>query len=119
MEDLPFKLTETKRRMLSQIAQTPRRVTYFTHKDVGLPLHPEAIRKWLAEMVENGLIFEADQAFHITVLGRQKLDQKNMATQRSYVEGRGTYRTGMGETYQQMRVGAEDFLKYKSKGVRC
>lgn len=114
-----MKLNERLQKLLSAIAQTPRRATYFTHKDIGLPLHPEAIRKWLAEMVENGLIFEADHAFHITVLGRQRLDQKNIATQRSYVEGRGTYRTGMGEHQPPFYRPDSDHSHIKSKGIRC
>lgn len=110
-----MKLNERLRRMLTSIAQSPRRATHFTHGDYNAPMHPEVLNGWLAQLVEAGYCFEAEGAFHITVMGRQALDQGNTAGVRQYVIGKGTY---TGETDQYYRPGS-DHSHIKSKGIRC
>ena len=110
-----MKLNERLRRMLISIAQSPRREQYFTHGDYNAPLHPEVLKGWLSQLVEAGYCFEAEGAYHITVMGRQALDQKNTAGIRQYVIGKGTYK---GETDQYYRPGS-DHSHIKSRGVPC
>jgi len=88
-----MKLNERLRTMLTAIAQSPRKAHYFTHGDRRTPLHPDVLNGWLAQLVEAGYCFEAEQAYHITMMGRNVLDQKDLAGARQYVVGRGTYRT--------------------------
>ena len=111
-----MKLNETKRKMLIAIAQSPRRITYFTNGHYsGVSLSEEAVTNRLTELVEAGFLYEAESCWHITVLGRQKLDQKDTATPRAIVTKGGTY---TGETDQYYRPGS-DHSHIKSKGIRC
>jgi len=114
-----MKLNERLRRMLTSIAQSPRREQYFTHGDYNAPLHPEVLNGWLTQLVEAGYCFEAEGAYHITVMGRQALDQKNTAGVRQYVIGRGTYRTGDGDPQPTFYRPGSDHSHIKSFGQGC
>ena len=110
-----MKLNERLRRMLTSIAQAPRRPMHFTSGAYNSPLHPDVLSNWLTQLVEAGYCFEAEGAYHITVMGRQALDQNNTAGIRQYVIGKGTYK---GETDQYYRPGS-DHSHIKSRGVPC
>jgi len=110
-----MKLNERLRTMLTAIAQSPRRANYFTHGDRRSQIHPDILKTWLDQMCEAGYCFEAEQAYHITTLGRNKLDQKDLAGVRKYVVGKGTY---TGETDQYYRPGS-DHSHIKSRGFSC
>ena len=114
-----MKLNERLRTMLTAIAQSPRRANYFTHGDRRSQIHPDILKTWLDQMCEAGYCFEAEQAYHITTLGRAKLDQKDLAGVRQYVIGRGTYRTGDGEHQPPFYRPGSDHSHIKSHGVRC
>ncbi len=114
-----MKLNERMRRMLSSIAQQPRREHYFTHGDYNAPLNPAVLGGWLVKLVEAGYCFEAEQAYHITMMGRNVLDQKDLAGARQYVVGRGTYRTGDGEHQPPFYRPGSDHSHIKSHGVGC
>lgn len=114
-----MKLNERLRTMLTAIAQSPRKAHYFTHGDRRTPLHPDVLTGWLTQLSEAGYCFEAEGAFHITVMGRQALDQNNTAGIRQYVMGRGTYRTGDGDPQPTFYRPGSDHSHIKSKGVSC
>lgn len=116
---MTFKLDENKRRMLTRIAQQPRRLSFFTHKDIGLPLHPDVIKGWLDKMIEAGLIFEAESNYHITVLGRQRLDAKDVATMRQTVGRHVTYKSGMCDPQPTYYRPGADHSHIKSRGFSC
>lgn len=114
-----MKLNERMRRMLTSIAQSPRREYYFTHGDYNAPLHPGVLNGWLVKLVEAGYCFEAEGAYHITVKGRQALDQNNLAGERKYVVGQRGYKTGDGECQPPFYRPGSDHSHIKSKGVSC
>ena len=115
-----MRLNETKRKMLIAIAQSPRRITYFTNGHYsGVSLSEEAVTNRLTELVEAGLLYEAESCWHITVLGRQKLDQKDTATPRSIVTKGGTYRTGMCDPFHAIQRPGSDHSHLKSRGNLC
>lgn len=114
-----MKLNERLRTMLTAIAQSPRRANYFTHGDRRTPLHPDVLNGWLAQLVEAGYCFEAEQAYHITTLGRNVLDQKDLAGARKYVIGKGRYSTGDGDPQPTFYRPGSDHSHIKSKGIRC
>ena len=114
-----MKLNERLRRMLTSIAQAPRRPMHFTSGAYNSPLHPDVLSNWLTQLVEAGYCFEAKGAYHITVMGRQALDQNNTAGIRQYVIGRGTYRTGDGDPQPTFYRPGSDHSHIKSHGVGC
>ena len=114
-----MKLNERLRRMLSVIAQAPRKEHYFTHGEFNAPIHPEILKGWLNQLVEAGYCFEAESAYHITVMGRQALDQKNTAGMRQYVTGKGRYKTGDGEHQPPFYRPGSDHSHLKSFGHGC
>jgi len=114
-----MKLNERLRTMLTAIAQSPRRANYFTHGDRRTPLHPDVLNGWLAQLVEAGYCFEAEGAYHITVKGRQALDQNNLAGERKYVVGQRGYKTGDGECQPPFYRPGSDHSHIKSHGTRC
>ena len=112
-----MKLNETKRKMLIAIAQSPRRITYFTNGHYsGVSLSEEAVTNRLTELVDAGLLYEAESCWHITMLGRQKLDQKDTATPRAIVTKGGTYRTGMADPFHAIQRPGSDHSHIKSYG---
>jgi len=120
MEDTrpAFRFTDKKRAILTKIAQQPRKYQFFTHaNNLTVAMHPDVTKGWIDEMVAEGLIVNDNDTFHITTMGRQRLDAKITATYRKIPDG--YYRRGMGEVHQEMRPGALDFLKYKSVGQGC
>lgn len=114
-----MKLNERLRTMLTAIAQNPRKANYFTHGDRKNPLHPEVLNGWLNQLCEAGYIFEENESYHITMMGRQALDVRETAGVRQYVVGRGTYRTGDGEHQPPFYRPGSDHSHIKSKGIRC
>jgi len=52
-------------------------------------------------------------------MGIQALDHNNTAGVRQYVTGRGTYRTGDGDTQPTFYRPGSDHSHIKSKGIRC
>lgn len=115
-----MKLNETKRKMLTVIAQSPRRLSYFTNgKDTGVTLREDSITKRLADLVEAGFLYEAESCWHITVLGRQKLDQKDTATPRAIVAKSGHYRTGDSDPFFALPRPGSDHSHLKSRGNLC
>lgn len=115
-----MKLNETKRKMLIAIAQSPRRITYFTNGHYsGVSLSEEAVTNRLIELVDAGLLYEAESCWRITMLGRQKLDQKDTATPRAIVTKGGTYRTGMCDPFHAIQRPGSDHAHLKSYGNLC
>lgn len=115
-----MKLNETKRKMLIAIAQQPRRITYFTNGHYsGVSLSEEAVTNRLTELVEAGFLYEAESCWHITVLGRQKLDQKDTATPRAIVTKGGAYRTGDGDPFFSVPRPGSSHAHLKSYGNLC
>ena len=115
-----MKLNEAKRKMLTVIAQSPRRLSYFTNgKDTCVTLREDSITKRLTELVEAGFLYAADNCWHITALGRQKLDQKDTATPRAIVFKNGTYRTGMCDPFHALQRPGSDHSQIKSRGNLC
>jgi len=105
-------MNEYQRRILSSIAQNPRRL-HDIPDAAKRQIHPDVIAKYIEEMKERGYIFEDNGAFHITVLGRQFMDVKtDVATPRT-MAGLGIYKPAQ----QHYRPGSQDFLKCKSKGM--
>jgi ribosomal protein S19E (S16A) len=109
-----MKLNDRLRTILTSIAQSPRRPTHFTH-GYNSQINPDVLNNWLTKLTEAGYCFEAEGAYHITVKGRQALDQNNTAGVRQYVIGKGIYK---GETDQYYRPGS-DHSHIKSHGVQC
>lgn len=106
--------------MLVSIAQSPRRLSYFTHgKETGVTLREDSITKRLADLVEAGFLYEAESCWHITMLGRQKLDQKDTATPRAIVTKGGTYRTGDSDPFVSVPRPGSDHSHIKSRGNLC
>lgn len=115
-----MKLNETKRKMLIAIAQSPRRISYFTNGHYsGVSLSEEAVTNRLTELVEAGFLYEAESCWHITIIGRQKLDQKDTATPRAIVTNGGTYRTGMCDPFHAIQRPGSDHSHIKSWGNLC
>ena len=115
-----MKLNETKRKMLIAIAQQPRRITYFTNGHYsGVSLSEEAVTNRLTELVEAGLLYEAESCWHITMIGRQKLDQKDTATPRAIVTKGGHYRTGDGDPFHAVPRPGSSRAHLKSRGNLC
>ena len=115
-----MKLNETKRKMLIAIAQQPRRITYFTNGHYsGVSLSEEAVTNRLTELVEAGLLYEAESCWHITMIGRQKLDQKDTATPRAIVTKGGHYRTGDGDPFHALPRPGSSHAHLKSYGNLC
>lgn len=115
-----MKLNETKRKMLIAIAQQPRRITYFTNGHYsGVSLSEEAVTNRLTELVEAGFLYEAESCWHITILGRQKLDQKDTATPRVVVHKAGHYRTGDGDPFFSVPRPGSNHSHLKSRGNLC
>ena len=115
-----MKLNETKRKMLILIAQQPRTITYFTNgRYSGVSLSEESVSTRLSELVEAGFLYAADNCWHITALGRKKLDQKDTATPRAIVFKNGTYRTGMCDPFHTIQRPGSDHSHLKSRGNLC
>jgi DNA-binding PadR family transcriptional regulator len=114
-----FNLGENKRRILIAIAQNPRKIRSFTHGDFLAQMNPDVIGGWLSEMVAHGLIYEAKETYHITVKGRQKLDD-NRADEYRVAALRNTVTTGnyVPDKGQYFRPGS-DHSHIKSKGQSC
>jgi hypothetical protein len=109
-----MKLNERLRHMLTAIAQSPRRASYFTHGDYNAPLNPGVLQGWLDKLTSAGYCFEAESAFHITARGRKALDQKDVAQLRKHI-GTGTYRSDLDQYYRP----GSDHSHIKSRGDRC
>jgi hypothetical protein len=111
-----MKLTESRRKLLSAIASSPRTAKHFTHGK-GLVLSPPIIEQYLVEMAEHGLLIETDGQYSITTLGRQKLDSNTETAAPRVMIGSGTYRTGDGEPVHQYYRPGSDHSGIKSRSV--
>jgi hypothetical protein len=115
-----MKITAAQKNLLISIAQAPRRSEYFTHgKNVATPLNPNHVDMRLSAMVEAGLLFEAEGAFHITKLGRSHLDQGNVAGMRTATLKYTPYKMGMCDPFNQPQRPGSDHSALKSKGYLC
>lgn len=114
-----FTLTENRRKILVAIAQAPRKIRSFSHGEVTFQMHPDVIQGWLDDMVGHGLVYCAESTYHITVKGRQKLDNGKEEEYRTAglrnFQVAGLYQ---GEHGQYIRPGS-DHAHLKSKGQSC
>ena len=109
-----MKITHAQKNLLTIIAQAPRRADYFTHgKDVG------SMPARLATLVEAGLLFEAEGAFHITKLGRSKLDLGNVAATKEAKRSYESYKVGMCDPFNQPQRPNSDHSHLRSVGYLC
>lgn len=108
-----MKLTESRKKLLSAIASSPRSAKHFTHGK-GPTLSPVVIEQYLQEMADNGLLIENAGQYSITTLGRQKLDSNVVVAAPRVVIGRGTYVVGDGEPIHQYYRPGSDHSHIKS-----
>jgi hypothetical protein len=115
-----MKITLAQKKLLTIIAQAPRRADYFTHgKDVATPLSPTHVSMRLGAMVEAGLLFEAEAAFHITKLGRSYLDQDGIAATKEATRNYTPYKAGMCDPFNQPQRPNSDHSNLRSVGYLC
>jgi Cu/Zn superoxide dismutase len=116
-----MKLTPAQKNLLTIIAQAPRRADYFTNgKDVeSTTTRNNSTKARLAAMVEAGLLYEAESAFHITKLGRSKLDLGNVASTKEAKRSYEPYKVGMGDSFHQPQRPGSNHSALKSKGFLC
>jgi hypothetical protein len=115
-----MKITPAQKKLLTIIAQAPRRAEYFTHsKDVATPLSPTHVAMRLGAMVDAGLLFEAESAFHITKLGRSHLDLGNVAATKDATRKYIPYEVGMCDPFNQPQRPNSDHSHLRSVGYLC
>jgi hypothetical protein len=113
-----MKITPAQKKLLTIIAQAPRRADYFTHgKDVSVSIGNMPAR--LAILVEAGLLFEAEGAFHITKLGRSHLDQDGIAATKEAKKAYEPYKVGMCDPFNQPQRPNSDHSHLRSVGYLC
>jgi hypothetical protein len=113
-----MKITPAQKKLLTIIAQAPRRGDYFTHgKDIGTSIGNMPAR--LATLVEAGLLFEAEGAFHITKLGRSHLDLGNVAATKEAKRSYESYKVGMCDPFNQPQRPNSDHSHLRSVGHLC
>jgi hypothetical protein len=113
-----MKLTPTKRNMLTRVASSPRRATFF-NKASGFSLSQERVTELLAELVESCLLYEAESAFHITKLGRSHLDLGNVAATKVATRKYIPYEVGMCDPFNQPQRPNSDHSHLRSVGNLC
>jgi hypothetical protein len=113
-----MKITPAQKKLLTIIAQAPRRAEYFTHgRDIGISVGNMPAR--LAILVDAGLLFEAESAFHITKLGRSHLDLGNVAATKAATRKYIPYEVGMCDPFNQPQRPNSDHSHLRSVGYLC
>jgi hypothetical protein len=116
-----MKITPAQKNLLTIIAQAPRRADYFTSgKDVeSTTTRNNSTKARLSAMVEDGLLYEAESAFHITKLGRSKLDLGNVAATKEAKRSYEPYKIGMCDPFNQPQRPNSDHSHLRSVGYLC
>jgi hypothetical protein len=104
-------LTNQQRNILIALASSSRKLHYFTHERDTV-----VFKLTLTKMVNNGLIFEEGDNYHISTKGRQAVDAPGVGTKTLINDWRkGVYKTGDGDIITAKRPGSMDAFSLPSK----
>ena len=118
LESSKVKLSIPQAALLKRLTNSPKHIRMFSHGDTSNSQMSFHFPRYLAEMEAAGYVYQEDEMWFITKLGREYLEKTNVASGEKFTTWkRDEFYDGSELKNNHTRPGCYDFLKHKSVGI--